>query len=327
SPAVNFLPRETDLAQSHSMISLGGSQLSLINLQLELDVPREVVSESWTLGEIRPGESIRLDGCTLTIRNASDSGAAYHPDVAFFEIRAVPGQGVMALRDPTMARPAALLQLKNCIVRGEALFLRANELQPAQIAWENGLLATSERFLAATGGPSDPKPQGQLQIDLRHITAFVHGGFTLLTATPDAPLELPLEINANDCIFVGRSAAPLIEQAGVDEPEDLRKHVTWNGDRNFYDGFGTFWRIGGPGGAETAVEMTFSDWQGFWGPREIQPSADQVAWQKLPAADRAADLDLPADYALRGGENPAHNAASDGHDAGLQADQLPAIKD
>jgi serine/threonine-protein kinase len=327
SPVINFVPRESDLAQSRSMISLGGSQLSLINLQLELDVPREVVSQSWTLSEIRPGESIRLDGCTLTVRNASDSGAAYQPDVAFFDIRAVPGQGVMALRDAAMVRPAALLQLKNCIVRGEALFLRANELQPAQIAWENGLLATSERFLAATGGPSDPKPQGQVQIELRHVTAFVHGGFTLLTATPDAPLELPLEINANDCIFVGRSAAPLIEQSGVDEPEDLRKHVTWNGDRNFYDGFGTFWRIGGPGGAETTVEMTFSDWQGFWGPREIQPSADQVVWQKLPAGDRPANQHRPTDYALRGGENPAHSAASDGHDAGVEADQLPAVKD
>jgi serine/threonine-protein kinase len=327
APIVNFQPRESDLAQSHSMIVLGGGQITLINLQLELDVPRQVVAENLTLGEIRPGESVRLESCVLTIRNPSDSGAAYHPDVAFFEIRAVPGPGVMTLKDGPMMRPAASLQMKNCIARGEALFIRANELQPAQITWENGLLATSERLLAAVGGPSDPKPQGQVQIDLRHVTALIQGGLALLTSSPDAPLQLPLEINASDCIFVGKSAsAPLVEQSGVDEPEEMRKRIAWNGDRNFYEGFNVFWRMGGPGGAETAVQMTLADWQGFWGPREIRPTADQVAWRVSPPG-RSVDLHLPADYALGSGENPARNAASDGRDAGVQIDQLPPIKD
>ena len=78
------------------MITLGGGQLTALNLRFELEVPREVVSETWTLGEIRPGESVRFDSCALTINNASESGAAYHPDVAFFEVRAVPGPGLMA---------------------------------------------------------------------------------------------------------------------------------------------------------------------------------------------------------------------------------------
>ena len=207
TPIVSFRPLESDFVQSHSMIVLGGGQLTLINLQLELDVPRQAVAENMTLGEIRPGESIRLESCVLTIGNASDSGAAYHPDAAFFEIRAVPGAGVMTLKEGPMMRPSASLQMKNCIARGEALFVRANELQPAQITWENGLLATSERLLTAAGGPSEPKPQGQLQIDLRHLTAFISGGLMLLTSSQDSPLQLPVEINASDCIFIGKSAA------------------------------------------------------------------------------------------------------------------------
>ena len=327
TPIVSFRPLESDFVQSHSMIVLGGGQLTLINLQLEFDVPRQAVAENLTLGEIRPGESIRLESCVLTIGNASDSGAAYHPDVAFFEIRAVPGAGVMTLKEGPMMRPSASLQMKNCIARGEALFVRANELQPAQITWENGLLATSERLLAAAGGPSEPKPQGQLQIDLRHLTAFIPGGLMLLTSSQDSPLQLPVEINASDCIFVGKSAAaPLVEQTGVDEPEDMRKRIAWNGDRNFYEGFNVFWRMGGPGGAETAVQMTLADWQGFWAAREVRPSADQVIWRQS-ATNRPASSHLPADYALGDGENPAHNAATDGRDAGVQIDQLPVVKE
>jgi hypothetical protein len=98
------------------------------------------------------------------------------------------------------------------------------------------------------------------------VTALIQGGLALLKSSPDAPLQLPLEINASDCIFVGKSAsAPLVEQSGVDEPEEMRKRIAWNGDRNFYEGFNVFWRMGGPGGAETAVQMTLADWQGFWG--------------------------------------------------------------
>jgi serine/threonine protein kinase len=324
SPVISFQPRPSDLAQSSSMITLGGGQLTALNLRFELEVPREVVSETWTLGEIRPGESVRFDSCALTINNASESGTAYHPDVAFFEVRAVPGPGVMTASDPPAPLSAASLQLKNSVARGEAIFMRAAEPLPLQITWENGLLATSQRLFAVFGGPSDPKPQGQMQITLQHVTAFVPGGLIQLSSTPDAPQQLPLEVNASDCIFRGKSE-PLIDQAGADEPEELRRRIVWTGDRNFYDGFDYWWRIGGPGGAETALQMTFADWRAFWASHEIQPSADHLTWRKQPSADRGVHLQVPADYALGAGESPAHNSASDGHDAGMQLDLLPAL--
>jgi hypothetical protein len=191
-------------------------------------------------------------------------------------------------------------------------------------------LATSERFFAAVGGPSDPRPPGPIQIDLRHVTAVVANGLVALSATQDAPLQLPIEIDASDCIFLGKKdvrSAPFVEQSGVEEPEDLRKRIAWNGDRDFYEGFNVFWRMAGPGGAETAVQMTLADWQGFWGSHEVRPSAVRVVWRQLPPADRAVNRHVPADYALGRGENPARAAATDGRDAGAQIDQLPAIKE
>ncbi len=327
-PVINFVSGEADLSKSHSLISLGGGQLSLINLQIEWALSPDIAGENLSLAEIRPGESLRFDNCAVTIRNASgsDPASAYHPDVAFFELRAVPGPGVMAANDGPMIRPAAALQLKNCIARGEAVFLRANELQPAQVTWENGLLATSERLLVATGGPSDPKPQGQLQIELRHVTALTTVGLAQLVASQDSPQQLPLQLDARDCIFVGNSAAPLIEQSGVDEPEDLRKRIVWNGDRNFYEHFPIMWRMTGPGGAETSVQMTLADWKSFWDSREIHPVADQIAWRKPAPPAEAIDRHVPSDYELRESDNPARAASTDGHDAGFVGDQLPRLE-
>ena len=123
------------------------------------------VADSLALGEIRPGESLQLDNCTLTVLPAaSDSAGALHPYVAMFDIRAVPGPGLMSTDDAPMMRPPASLQLKNCILRGEATVVRSDELQPVQIDWQNGLLATTERFLSANGGASDPKPQGKTEL-------------------------------------------------------------------------------------------------------------------------------------------------------------------
>ncbi len=322
-PTIGFQPRPGDPPrESHGMIALADSQLTWVNVRLELDVPRDVVAESWSLVEIRPGESLRLEGCTVTIRNATDSATSYHPDVAVFDVRAMPGgRTVMPSQEAPVYHPPASVQLKNCIVRGESLFVRANQSQPLQVTWDNGLLATTERFLSAIGGPSEPKTLGQIQIELRHVTALMRTGFCSLSNTHDAPLQLPLEVNASDCILIGDASAPLIEQSGIDETADFRKRITWNGDRNFYEGFSTFWRISSSGA--DAQQMSLAEWQTFWGSRENQPVAGKVAWQELPPATRPVHELAPADFGLRSGENPARGAASDGRDAGFQADQLP----
>ncbi len=160
-PIVNFLPGGSDLAQSSSMMSLGGGQLTALGVQFEINLEKDIVSESWTLAEVRPGESVRFDGCTLTIKNSSEAGAAYASDVAFFDIRAVPGPGVMTSSDALPARLPASLQLKNSVVRGEARFARADEPLPIQITWENGLLAITQQLLTVKGAPAIPNPRGR----------------------------------------------------------------------------------------------------------------------------------------------------------------------
>ncbi len=322
TPVIIFQPRESDLSQSQSMITLGGGQLTLLGVQLELDVPRQAASEAWSLATIRPGELLRVENCWLTLRNAADSGGALQAAAAIFTISAIPGSGMMATVDAPTGHPPATVQLKNAIVRGEATFLRLAESQPLSVTWQNGLLVVSERLLWAGGNPSDPKPQGQMQLDLRHLTASTQVGFVQIACSQDAALHLPLEVNAADSIFIGRPGKPFLEQLGVDDPEDLRKRMAWSGDRNFYQGFGPMWRIVGPAGIESAVQMHAAEWQSFWGTHEIQATFDQVLWQRVAGAE-SPHGQSPWDFALRSGENPARGAASDGRDAGFQTDQQP----
>ena len=207
-------------------------------------------------------------------------------------------------------------------MRGEATTVRSNQAQPIQLSWENGLLATTERFLTAGGVPSDPKPQGQIQIELRHVTALVRSGFCRLLNSLDSPQQLRLEIAASDCIFICDPASAFVEQSGSDDPEDFRRRISWNGDRNFYERLTTYWRIGAPG-SEVAVQMNLHDWQTFWGEKKISRSRDRSSGRPFRRPRVRCRPDVPGDFALRAGENPARGAASDGRDAGFQADSLP----
>ncbi len=322
SPIVSFQPQKVDLSlDRHTMLTLSGSQLTLIGLQIELNLPRDAVS-SWSLAEIRPGESLRMEDCAVTVRGSLDSSAMPGPDVAIFDVRPVPDPG-MASDDAPVVRPPASLQLKNCILRGEATVVRSDELQPATIEWTDGILATNQWFFSAAGGSSDTKLQGATQLKLQHVTALIKSGFCRLTNSQDDPLQLPLSVEATDCIFICDPTAALLDQSGNDSIDAYRARITWNGQRNFYEGISTFWQIS-PSGAEVS-QMTFAEWVAHWGANEIQPMLDKVAWQRLPNDGKPVDLLVPADFALRSGGNAALHSAPDGSAAGMDPSELPPI--
>ena len=81
-----------------SMFTVTAGQLRLIDVALELRVPREVSADNWSLFETRGAQSIRLQNCSLSISNATDQLLAYH-EVAFFRIKPAPGfTGAITLR-------------------------------------------------------------------------------------------------------------------------------------------------------------------------------------------------------------------------------------
>ena len=78
------------------MITSTGSRLNISDVAIELGVPREIPADSWSLFQISEGQELNLESCSLTIRNASDQQTAYHPEVAFVQVKsALPADVVM----------------------------------------------------------------------------------------------------------------------------------------------------------------------------------------------------------------------------------------
>jgi len=330
-PIVVFEPSEVDpIKYPRSMFTLTGTRLTLTDLAIELNVPREVPADSWTVFEMGHADQVRLEKCSLTVRNASvgNSGrpSAYHPDVAFFRLKTVPGSDTVLGSEPA-ARRRTSVRLDDCIVRGEAVVLHTEDLQPVDLAWENGLLVTTQWLLVADGGDRAPQPAETIRIHLRHLTAVV-GGLCQLNRSEFAPHQLFAQIDCSRSILASSGVNPgcVIEQVGAADVEQALWQVDWSGEGNFYGAFAAFWGIRSLDSDIPPVEMTFEQWQIHWAPeRESGVRLDAGAWRKLPDPDTPVHSHTPADYALIDAAGFDSTVAGGVGSAGLQAARLPLL--
>jgi hypothetical protein len=327
-PVVRFRPAEADpLKAPRAMVSLSGGRLTLVGLALELDVPspRELPVDDWALFDAAGAELLELERCWLTVRNATGSGTAFHPNVAFFGVRAGLQQDGMMMPDDKAVEPTLTLRLRNCVARGEAVLVRVADARSVELAWDNGLLATTERLLAVSGTATTPRAAGRVRLELRHLTAAVGRGLARIAATADAPYVPPCEIDCSNSLLVGGQDATLVEQQGLEPAQRMQQQFNWSGERNVYEGFAVFWRIE-DGSAMGPIVRSFGEWRSLWRlTGEAQSRLGPVSWQRPLPVQRPTHTHVPADYTPdpAAQENPVRQAASDGRDCGLDLELLP----
>jgi serine/threonine-protein kinase len=330
-PIVVFRPDESDpLRYPRSMITVAGGKLSIVNLAIELHVPspNDVPAEQWSIFESQRSESLELHHSSITIVNAAGQSAR-HPDVSFFHVREAPGFDSMMAVDESMPDEAVHISLEDCVARGEATILRVDDDQPTTFAWDNGLVATSERMIAIGGGAVSPRHEHRVHVTLRHLTMALGGGFCQMVNSVDLPYVPSLDVDCVDSIFTGDTSASFIKQDGIDDIATFENFVSWNGERNFYEGFDhdALWTVNDENTDRGPTRMSLSDWQAHWGAtHDVLPTWGDVQWRRpstnTPICQRTAD-----DYALAdsGPDNMARTGASDGRDAGMVIDALPSL--
>jgi serine/threonine-protein kinase len=297
-PVVVFQPNETDLIKHlTSMITLTSKRLTLVDVAMELVVPRHVAADNWSLFETHGDSTIRVEHCDFSIQNASDLLTAYYPNVAFFRaISSTESEGVLS--NPLTAPPLATLELTDSIARGEAIFLRVENMQPVRLSWNNGLLVTTEQLLYAEGGQATPKPDEMLWVDLRHVTVVAQGGLCRLICDASTSHQYTAQFTCTEDVFVGVPGVPLIQQDGEVNTENARQHLVWNGNENYYENIDLLWMIRGPDLEINPDKFNVDAWKAYWQSRENQPHFEHLSWQKAIPANRPLHTHGPADYTL-----------------------------
>lgn len=325
-PILRFAPDVAALQASESVVRAGNGRLVLADTAMELEIPRADTVEQWTFIQLADKAELAAAGCSFTIRNAADRGIPYHEDVAFF--RTAQSNGTSGIGGGTGGSGAAAgvsVELTDTVVRGEASLLWADVPVSVSLRWNNGLLAVNRpaiftRGIRSSGGGTE------INVYWRHVTAILDLGFWRMTATENRSGRIRLGVTTTDCILATSTANALVEQTNGNDLEQLHRMLNWSGERNFYQGFQTFWSIRHAGSVGPVETWDFEQWKTYWGPeQENLPNLERVVWKKPLPANRPFNEHTPRDYALNDdpGVNPAAAAATDGQDVGAVLEKLP----
>lgn len=324
-----------------AFVRVHGGKLRMDGVRMEVDLSGAGTPDGWAFFELFGVEDLHLESCVLTMRAADSlrrSGSQDTGDPVFFDITDAAEPQSHLLEEPVLPRDPTILQLKNCIARGDATLVRSESGQPVRLLWDNGLLVTSGRLFALDARPPayslpsgfSTAPLGIpefFEVELRHLTAVIQSGMALVSDFEDAGAPIGVRIQATDCILATSRDAPLIDYRGMNLNAAADRFV-WQGERNFYQRVRSFWTCAASDDL-APQSMDFVSWQRFWKSRDegedIEPQLDRVRWRKPPGANLPLYQRAPDDYRLSESEtdNPAPRGASDGRDAGMDARFLP----
>jgi len=334
-PRIVFRPgpdEKSDVLYSRSMISVGGGSLAMFDVELELDLTSAAgISNRWMLIEAQGESRLEFTGCVLTVRNGAPESVAYRDGVAMIEVTSPPDSGRMTMSmhdEPEVEEPSpAQVELTDCIVRGESVFLRNSDMQSVELSWKNGLAAVSQRLLVHRSAQVPNRRSAKLAVELRHVTAAVPQGF-LLVSSRDA-YAMQADVKLQDSILIAGADAALVEHRGVQPVAELKETLSWQAERTLYEGVNTFWRLDVEDDLAPPESMDAQRWFDYWNARNeashLHTHTDVAIWRELPPRDRPAHAFIPRDYALslETAGNEAIGAATDGRNVGLLVEDLP----
>ena len=284
-----------------------------------MSVRDAIPTDHWVLFAAQAPEALRLFGVTLTIRNPRRLPAE------FFELQAglvanVPDMEI----GNSQPKPPQEIELSTCLVRGDGDLFVVRSRSPARLSVMESIVALDGTLLRSTssaGGAGEMNPRIDIRLD--HVTAVLTSGLLRLDSG-DMPRRFPyIHMTAFNNILATNAREPMISMSGNAPTQDFRPYLSWNGRKNFYDGFETFWSISSTDATGKAESLDFSQWRNHWGTAIEGARAEPVGWKKNWRPHALADIAV-ADLALdrQAAGNPPVFGATNGSDAGAN---LPAL--
>jgi serine/threonine-protein kinase len=106
-----------------------------------------------------------------------------------------------------------------------------------QLVWNNGLLAISGRMIDTFGARRRPTlVASPIQLSLSNLTAEIPLGLLRMRLGPQGIFPVPIERQADRCVFLVDEGQPQIEIIGVESLATERPYLKLRGEDNAYVG-------------------------------------------------------------------------------------------
>lgn len=329
-PNIEFIAKDIPASGYETrMITLTGGSLDLVDISLSIRVKDGINTDNWALISTKRTDAVRMQRVAITFENPSRRPACV------MEFRGGASRMVSDMEMPVnmnQMSTSMTVRLADSMVRGGTDLFHVKTILSARLDVENSLLVLDGTLLRQTGSMDIPEKQPELSLRLYQLTAVLNAGLIMMESG-EVPRQLGrVSIDAANNIFTtptpapNRTLAPLIMLSGNDPSDDLRKLVAWSGQKNFYDGFQSFWETRTAfEGPRTSV-WDFEEWKYRLDSNEIDPHATIVLW-KQPWSQRLFWNLTPKDFALddTATGNPALSAANNGENAGVNLSTLEKL--
>lgn len=321
-PVVELTAPDDRLASALTVVN---GSLTLINVDLQLRVSEQTLSERVSMIALVRAEKLQLQNVVLTVINPRLIPAI------IVDVVSTPGQSLstMGIMQDGKVVPPTELVLQQSILRGQATAFGHRDSQPLRANIDESLIAVSDSFFGLQGTVDNMIDQRQIDLTLYHNTILLGGSLFLIRGTDGyAEGVLPVVASARNNIISCGTGRPLVDLRAAGELVDLRKQFTWKGERNYFDNISVFWNFE----AATRPPLNFEGWNAFWQSSEVTGSKNHAVswrgnWRGLPwhqVDAESAELDAADDFNPPVYNPPQTQGATDGLDAGAILKELPA---
>ncbi|MHB9081684.1 MAG: protein kinase domain-containing protein, partial [Pirellulaceae bacterium] len=242
-----------------------------------------------TLFELDAVNAVEFKRCSFTIRNLGPDAAPSARRAAVFDLLPVNQlDDVVYDLDPLANTPT--IRLADCVARGQAVLVRAEQAMPFWLNWDQGLFLSSEQLVDVGGTMVEPQwAMGRVTLGLKRLLVFADRGICLVRTDSNNPYQVGMTVKTQACLFatqLTKPATPMYLFRGSSPLANEGSQLSISGSNNYYKNTKVVLRVESNSGEGPLEEFSFDDLkelegQTWYSERNPQP-ATVFSW--LPPA-------------------------------------------
>ena len=326
-PLIEFAPTENSATDDLRLVTLINGSIDLYDVSISVIVKEKIEAENWILFSMGESEKLRLQGVKISVQNPG------HRNVTLVELVTTPGGDIESLE--LMAKGANAQQsefqikVSESFIQGDCDLFVVKHVSSGRFEIEKSILAIEGTVLKNLGDDLDlPQEGAYLNLQLEHVTAIMGSSLVQSKSGTIRREMLPVHVTARNNIFATNTSNPLIFSSGRDSVEDQRRLVRWQGEKNFYDQFHSFWNIESENEKTEVESHDFRDWKQLWSATlessEVSANNEGLKWKKENWLDQELIDITPAQLSLDSTTQEARilHVATDGTDIGADLNKF-----
>ena len=253
SPTLRF---NGEFAREMQSMFQVAAELTLEGVDLEMSVPMNPGRQRWTMFEMTSFGALRLEDCTITVRNSDGGRRSYLPDVAVVRL-GYSSSDVMLAAETEI--DYAAISVNNTAVRGEATFLKSASPESFRLTWSDGLFLSTEQLINVVSANNPVDLSLTIDIQLDRLTAIADGGLAEFRENNFNRQRTQAKLSLENSIVRTKTWSALVTHSGSGVDSDLESFLKFRGSNNLYDDVSTFWKTIAVTGRSDSIK--FADWQ------------------------------------------------------------------